>query len=75
MPASARTASNAPVKLDPRSRIMKLDPVRLLTEVHEEVACLLGGPLPGGVQRDAEDTDAPGRVFYHRQDVGLGAVE
>jgi len=54
---------------------MKLDPVRLLTEVHEEVACLLGGPLPGGVQRDAEDTDAPGRVFYHRQDVGLGAVE
>ena len=53
----------------------ELDPVRLLTEVHEEVACLLSGPLPGGVQRDAEDADAPGRVFYHRQDVGLGAVE
>src|SRR5260370_22511087 len=29
----------------------ELDPVRLLTEVHEEVACLLGGPLPGGWHR------------------------
>jgi hypothetical protein len=27
------------------------------------------------VRRDAEDADAPGRVFYHGQDVGLGAVE
>jgi hypothetical protein len=27
------------------------------------------------VQRDAEDADAPGRVFYHGQDVCLGAVE
>src|ERR1700733_1245856 len=26
----------------------ELDSVRLLAEVHEEVACLLGGPLPGG---------------------------
>jgi hypothetical protein len=41
----------------------ELDPVRLLAEVREEVACLLGGPLPGGVQRDAGDADAPGRVF------------
>ncbi|MDQ6740268.1 MAG: hypothetical protein M3021_07855 [Actinomycetota bacterium] len=53
----------------------ELDPVRLLTEVHEEVACLLGGPFPGWVQGDSEDADAPGRVFYHRQDVGLCAVE
>ena len=47
------------------------DPVRLLAGVHEQVACLLGGPLPGGVQRDAQDADAPGRVFHHRQDAGL----
>ncbi len=26
----------------------ELDSARLLAEVHEEVACLLGGPLPGG---------------------------
>jgi hypothetical protein len=25
--------------------------------------------------RDSEDADAPARVFYHRQDVGLGAVQ
>jgi len=47
----------------------------LSTEVHDQVAGLLGGPLPGGVQRDAEDADAPGRVLDHGQDVGLGAVE
>jgi hypothetical protein len=49
--------------------------VRLLAEFHEEVACLLGGPFPGRMPRDSEDADTPGRVFYHRQDVGLGAVE
>jgi hypothetical protein len=27
------------------------------------------------MRRDAEDADAPGRVFYHHQDVGLCAVE
>jgi hypothetical protein len=27
------------------------------------------------MRRDAEDPDAPGRVFYHGQDAGLGAVE
>ena len=53
----------------------ELDPVRLLAEVHEEIACLLGGPLPGRMPRDSEDADAPGRVLYHRQDIGLGAVE
>src|ERR1035441_2212523 len=38
-------------------------------------AGLLGGPLPGRVQGDAEDADAPGRVLDHGQDIGLGAVE
>ena len=49
--------------------------MRLVAEVHEQVAGLLGGPFPGGMQGDAEDADAPGRVLDHGQDVGLGAVE
>jgi hypothetical protein len=53
----------------------ELHPFRLFAEIHDQVAGLLGGPLPGGMQRDAEDTDAPGRVPDHGQDVGLGAVE
>ena len=53
----------------------ELDPVRLFAEVHEQVAGLLGGPFPGGMQGDAEDADAPGRVLDHGQDIGLGAVE
>ncbi len=27
------------------------------------------------MQGDSEDADAPGGVLYHRQDMGLGAVE
>jgi len=30
----------------------ELDPVCLVAEIHEEVAGLLGGPLPGGMQGD-----------------------
>ena len=33
----------------------ELDPVRVLAEVHEQVAGLLGGPVPGGMQRDSEN--------------------
>jgi len=43
--------------------------------VHDQVAGLLGGPLPGGVQGDPEDADAPGGVLDGGQDAGLGAVE
>ena len=50
-------------------------PVRLLAEVHDQVAGLLGGPLPGGMQSDPEDADVPGRVLDYGQDIGLGAVE
>jgi len=50
-------------------------PVCLFAEVHDEVAGLLGGPLPGGMEGDAEDADAPGRVLDHGQDVCLRAVE
>jgi hypothetical protein len=53
---------------------MNLTPC-LVAEVHEEVAGLLGGPVPGWMQRDAEDADAPSNVLDHGQDVGLSAVE
>ena len=49
--------------------------MRLLAEVHDQVAGLLGGPRPGGVQGDSEDADAPGGVLDHGQDVGLGAFQ
>src|SRR5438552_787731 len=35
----------------------ELDPMCLFAEVHEEVAGLLGCPVPGGMQGDPEDTD------------------
>jgi hypothetical protein len=37
----------------------------LVAEVHDQVAGLLGGPFPGGMQGDPEDADAPGGVLYH----------
>jgi hypothetical protein len=43
----------------------ELDPVRLLAEVHDQVAGLLGGPFPGWMQGDSEDADAPGGVLDH----------
>src|SRR5450631_686826 len=44
----------------------ELDPVCLLAEVHDQVASLLGGPFPGGMQGDSEDADAPGGVLDDR---------
>jgi hypothetical protein len=75
IPAPARTASNAAVKFEPRSRIMNLTPVRLLAEVHDQVAGLLSGPFPGGMRSDSENPDAPAGVLDHGQDIGLGAIE
>jgi hypothetical protein len=51
------------------------DLVCLVADVHDQVAGLLGGPFPGGMQGDAEDADPPGAVLDHGQDVGLGAVD
>ena len=34
------------------------------------LAGLLGGPVPGWMQRDSEDADPPGRMLDHGQDVG-----
>jgi hypothetical protein len=53
----------------------ELDPMRLLAEVHHQVAGLLHGPVPGWMRRDSEDSDTPGRVLYYGQGVGLGPVE
>ena len=53
----------------------ELDPVRLLAEVHDQVAGLLGGPFPGRMQGDSQDADAPGGVLDHGQDIGRGAVQ
>jgi hypothetical protein len=36
--------------------------VRLLAEVHDQVAGLLGGPFPSGMRSDSEDADTPGGV-------------
>jgi hypothetical protein len=47
----------------------------LFAEVHEEVAGLLGCPLPGGMGSEPEDADAPAGVLDHSQDVGLCIVE
>jgi hypothetical protein len=49
--------------------------VRLLAKIHHQVAGLLGGPFSGGMQGDADDSDAPGCVLDYGQDVGLCTVE
>jgi hypothetical protein len=43
----------------------ELDPVRMLPEIHHQVAGLLSGPFPCWVQGDSEDADAPGGVLDH----------
>jgi hypothetical protein len=53
----------------------ELDPARMLTEVYDQVAGLLGGPFAGGMQRDPENPDAPAGVLDHGQGVSLGAIE
>jgi len=68
-------APNAAVKSGTAIADHELDLMCLFAELHEQVAGLLGGPFPGRVQGDAEDTDAPRRVLDHGQDAGLGAVE
>jgi hypothetical protein len=44
-----------------------------ITRIPCRVAGLLGGPVPGGMQGDAKDADAPGGVLYHGQHIGLAA--
>ena len=51
------------------------DPICPVAKVHDQVACLLGGPRAGWMQSHSEDADAPRRVLYYGKDIGLGAVE
>jgi hypothetical protein len=44
----------------------KLDQLSMPIEVHQDIPCLLGHPRRGQVFGDAQDMDAPGRVFDHR---------
>jgi hypothetical protein len=67
-------AGRAPPAVWLAASLASLSPVCLSAEVHEQVAGLLRRPLPGRVQGDAEDADAPGRVLHHGQDVSLGAA-
>src|ERR1017187_2762169 len=50
------------------------DPICLVAKVHDQVACLLGGPRAGWMQGHSEDADAPCRVLYYGEDIGLGAA-
>jgi len=50
----------------------ELGPVHLLAEVHDQVAGLLGGPVPSGMHRDSEKPDAHAGVLDHGQDIGPG---
>jgi hypothetical protein len=49
--------------------------VRLFAEVHEKVARLLRGPLPGGMLSDSEDADTPAGVLDYGQEISQGTVE
>ena len=75
IPASARTAPNALVKSEPRSRIMNLTrPAWSPMPVIRLRACWVAHS-PVGCKGDPEDADAPGGVLDGGQGVGLGAVE
>ena len=53
---------------------MNFDLVRLFTEIHHQIPGLLSGPLPGGMQSDSEDADAPAGVLDYGQDISLGTA-
>jgi hypothetical protein len=47
----------------------EFEPGSPLTEIHEKVARLLGGPRTGWVSGDAENVHPPGVDLHHEQDV------
>jgi hypothetical protein len=55
IPSLAKTASNMPVNLESRSRIKNFDLRNKVTEVHQQIACLLAKPVCGGMCDDAQD--------------------
>ena len=55
----AHPDDTAVIKIQGRRVNHELDPTCLFAEVHEEVAGLLGCPLPGGIGSDSDDADTP----------------
>ena len=47
MPASARTRAECGGEVRSAVADHEPDPARVAAEVHDQAACLLGGPLPG----------------------------
>ena len=74
MPAPTRTASDAPVKFEPRSRIMNLTRCVCSPKSMSRLRACWPVHAPIWMLRDSEDADAPGHEFYHGQDMGQGAV-
>ena len=74
-PASARTASNAAVKFEPRSRIMNLTRCACSPRSISRFRACWAVHDPVGMQSDSENPDAPAGVLDHGQDVCLGAIE
>src|SRR5215472_4201205 len=62
-PVAVNTASNGAVNLASPVTDQELEAGGLITEVHQQVAGLLGHPRAGGVGGDARQVDAPGGVF------------
>ena len=69
MSAPANTASTASVNLASRSRDQEPELLGAVTEVHEQVAGLLGDPGAGGMGSDPAEVDAAAVVLDHEQDV------
>jgi hypothetical protein len=68
MPALARTASKDAVNCPARSRTRNRKSAAI-TEVHQEVTDLLGGPRPVRVRGDPEDVHIAGTDLDHEQAV------
>jgi hypothetical protein len=74
VPFPAKTPSNAVVNLLSRSRIRNLNRPGPLAEVHQEIACLLGGPGPSRMSRNARDVHGPGLDLHHERHTRAGAA-
>ena len=69
MSAPANTASKAAVNLLSSVADQEPELAGALTEVHQQVAGLLGDPGPGGVGGDPGEVHAAAAVLDHDQDI------
>jgi hypothetical protein len=72
MPSAAKTASNAPVNRESRSRSRKLHGGDTVAKVHHQVASGLSGPSPGGMGADPDQMGPAGTVLDGDQGVDPG---